>query len=367
MTVPSNPDMPLVHLRGDASVRLWGLSTQERLRRQLRLLGATELLSLSRIGPDEPVALLRGDFVYDDRLLRALLRAPDVMLTVTMSDGRVKPVAVHTRASRAELDLSGLDRPGAPVACDAMALTGDPLSFALPVSQANQAAVARRMFERAGSDAGDPLGYGLIRWPARQLTLWLAQRGLQAWPLGIATTALACGLLATGWLIAGLIATALAAVALAADVRFGRLIAAPPGLAGRVSRWLGLSFPLLFYAACATGLQSYPPASGAPIAAAAVLAASHIGEVAVQRAFARQFHMRLRDWRPFDRFIALTGGGWLVDAPVLLAFALAGKPGWGFIAIAARRAAGALIQATRLAQAHAWRRAQWPLESDGGS
>jgi hypothetical protein len=78
---PSSPDPVHARVLGDAPVRLWGLSPRERL---VRLLQRAGVAGVGDAGEPAPavgsVVLVRGDWVYDDRVVTALVRTRGVLL-----------------------------------------------------------------------------------------------------------------------------------------------------------------------------------------------------------------------------------------------------------------------------------------------
>jgi len=78
---------------GRSNLVLWGLDGRQRLERQLRRAG---IRLWDELPEGVPLMLLRADFVYDDRVIRALAAARDVLL---MAD--TVSVAAHVRAELA--------------------------------------------------------------------------------------------------------------------------------------------------------------------------------------------------------------------------------------------------------------------------
>ena len=86
---------------GDHPIRLWGLSTRERVERVLRGSGARGPVKDLESVPDEgSVLLLRADYLYDNRVLQALLGREGVLLTA--EDAAKTPVAAHVPRPLAE-------------------------------------------------------------------------------------------------------------------------------------------------------------------------------------------------------------------------------------------------------------------------
>ena len=105
-----------------APVEVWGLSPAERLCRTLRAAGVSEAQivrgpSRPPVSPDSPLLVFRADYVFDERLIRALLEKslehggvqslalvdPDVPTTIV--------AVVVTTGSHMEALLSGLTAP----------------------------------------------------------------------------------------------------------------------------------------------------------------------------------------------------------------------------------------------------------------
>ena len=65
-------------------MRIWGLTSRERILRVLRSAGVTDLVSdLTEVPDKNSIVLLRGDCLFDDRIIHYLLQTPDVLLQVS--------------------------------------------------------------------------------------------------------------------------------------------------------------------------------------------------------------------------------------------------------------------------------------------
>ncbi len=71
---------------GQANQMLWGLSPETRLARLTTRAGAGRIKAVSQLGPEEPVLLIRADAVVEERLIRALLAQPGLILTAISHD-----------------------------------------------------------------------------------------------------------------------------------------------------------------------------------------------------------------------------------------------------------------------------------------
>ena len=73
---------------GDSPVRLWGLAPAERIERQLRSEGIDLWQGqLEALPANETLLVLRGDCLYDSRVLRGLVKARTRCSRSTTADG----------------------------------------------------------------------------------------------------------------------------------------------------------------------------------------------------------------------------------------------------------------------------------------
>jgi hypothetical protein len=79
----------------ETPVRLWGLSPRQRLKRMLEHAGITNVVEdVGAVPPEGSVLLLRGDYLYDDRVINAMVETSNVLL-VDPSGQRPMAVAAH--------------------------------------------------------------------------------------------------------------------------------------------------------------------------------------------------------------------------------------------------------------------------------
>lgn len=90
-----------ISIAGDSKVPVWGLGGRERLRRQFaRISGTTVVAELAEVPAGAPALVVRGDCVFDVRVLRSLVEAGDALVLRAHGDG--PPVAI--RAAGVELE-----------------------------------------------------------------------------------------------------------------------------------------------------------------------------------------------------------------------------------------------------------------------
>ena len=83
---------------GQADESLWGLNPETRLARVTTRAGAGHIKSLIQIGPEEPALLIRADAVIEERLIRALLAQPGLILTA-VSHNKEETIALAARVN----------------------------------------------------------------------------------------------------------------------------------------------------------------------------------------------------------------------------------------------------------------------------
>jgi phosphatidylglycerophosphate synthase len=75
-----------VHFINDSPVTIWGLSSRRRKLRVLRSVGVTDVVDDLTGLPDNSSALiLRGDYLFDDRVIHYLVKTPDVLLKISQA------------------------------------------------------------------------------------------------------------------------------------------------------------------------------------------------------------------------------------------------------------------------------------------
>ena len=94
----------------EVNIRLWNLSSRSRLRRILKKIGVTNFLEHIQDLPSESsVLIVRGDYLFDDRILLWLTKEKNCVLEIK-SGSRNIPVAAHVDSSRASSTWQSLQK-----------------------------------------------------------------------------------------------------------------------------------------------------------------------------------------------------------------------------------------------------------------
>ncbi len=149
------------HIINDSPVQHWGLTSRQRMLRVLGSAGVTDSVDdMASVPESGSVILLRGDYLFDDRVIKYMVESQDVLLQVV--DGSI-PVIVAARVSanlagRAAEIVRGTVRAESLPELTIETLETLSLSFqqrllkfeppfVLPVSAANQRNLERRLFD----------------------------------------------------------------------------------------------------------------------------------------------------------------------------------------------------------------------------
>ena len=368
---------------GTSPVRLWGLTPAERLERQLR----GEGISLWREGVDtlpagSSLLMLRGDCLYDARVLRGLVTAQQVLLEVD-ADGELLPVAAHVRAAEARAvgDVLSGSSSRIPVAgVDAVAIEQVAQGFeagllkldrpyVLPVTAQNRRSLEQLAFSGAYKGVTDVVTKWLWPIPAQWATHACVRMGItpnQVTAISLVLVVIAAVLFARGefgWgLLAGWIMTFLDTV----DGKLARVTVTSTRLGNIFDHGIDLVHPPIWYVAWGIGLAFDPPlVAGVPVTLLYLaILAGYVGGRLCEGAFQRWIaSFSLFTWRPFDsyfRLIVARRNPNLIMLTLSLAF---GRPDLGLLAVAAWTVLSTLILLVRMVLAVRARRKRGTLRS----
>jgi phosphatidylglycerophosphate synthase len=361
---------------GDSAVRLWGLTAAERIQRQLRSEGV-ELCAggLETLPPDSTLLMLRGDCLYDDRVIRGLVKARSVVLEVD-DEGEVIPVAAIVEskdARRADERLRGADVPltamGVATVDVARVAQGFEMGlrkfdrpYVLRVSAERQAALEQLVFSGAYKGVTDLVTKWLWPAPAQQVTHWCVRAGItpnQVTAMSLVLVMVALVLFARGdygWgLLAGWIMTFLDTV----DGKLARVTVTSTPLGNIFDHGIDLIHPPLWYMAWGIGLA---PAVNTiwgftlPVLYSVIFAA-YVGGRLCEGAFELWVaRFSIFTWRPFDSYFRLIVARRNPSMIMLTAGLCAGRPDLGLLAVAVWHALSMVVLVVRLLQGAGARR-----------
>lgn len=367
----------IVDIKGDSEVGLWGLGGRERLRRTLAGIPGTRLAHAGApVSDHEPALVLRGDHLFDPRVVRALV-AGEGPLVLEAGDGTRVAARGTARGLPGLADALSGGRPAgleeAPVVGPADLVPGYNAKLlshspprVLPISAATAPWLERELFADAYKGVTDLVTKWLWPAPARAVTGWCVALGLRpnhvtvlslvlAVIAGIAFYAGAFGIgLAAGWVM-----TFLDTV----DGKLARVTVTSSRLGDVLDHGLDLIHPPLWYLAWGLGVAASWELTPGLHGTVVLIFAAYLGGRLCEGAFhpgLAPFSMFV--WRPFDSFNRLITARRNPNLILLTAGWAMGRPDLGLWAVMAWHVLSTAVLAVRLAMAAAARR-RGPLES----
>lgn len=360
---------------GDHPLLLWGLSSRERLERQLRAAGLTNITSdLSTASGAERVVLMHAGYLFEQRTVTALSKQQDALLECPVDGGLAGAVCAGTRALEF---AAALTQPTAPRPADARVVRPSELEqfdrqlrrveppLLEPMREQQRKALESLLYGNAYKGITDLVTKWLWPQPARHIVGWCANAGIT--PNMVTLTGLALVLAAT-WLFAhGAFASGLACgwVMTLLDTVDGKL-ARVTVQSSRVGHWLDhgmdIVHPPFWYVLWGTGL-------GGSIAADTqhLMVQMIVGGYLAGRALEALFHTlgscSMFAWRPLDAYFRLVTARRNPCLIIMTLALLAGHADWAFYGVAWWTAGSSALMALRLGYAVVERLRHGPLRS----
>lgn len=352
---------------GESPLRVWGLPSAQRLRRQLVRAGARDDTdSVQRL------VMLRADWIYDDALVRGLAEACDDV-ALTAADGQVVALGVAAPASEAAAQLAAGQAPLSARRVTAAQLTdgyNDALRkreppYLLPLTPDALPAIERRIF--AGSYKGVTDLVTLYAWPrpARAVTRLCANTGITPNQVTSASLLLVLAAMALFWtghygwgLLAAWVMTFLDTV----DGKLARVTLSSSRWGNVFDHSIDLIHPPFWWWAWIVGLSAAGFALPHAGVVLGVIVAGYVLQRIEEGLFIACFGMDMHVWQRFDSRLRLITARRNPNLLILSLAWLLGRPDLGIIAVAWWVAICLAVHALRLVQA-AWARRRAPLRS----
>lgn len=338
----------VTYIVGDSETKLWGMSGRSRLE---RMLSATKQVTLaeesSQLATANAVLLLRADYLFDARVLHALLTINQQMLLVTSLDK--VPVAILTDGNRAAAmcevlngnqqipdNLPQRTLEDLPIAVQQNLKKKDP-PYVLPILHTNQAELEAELFAASYKGVTDLVTKWVWPQPALLATRQCVRFGLL--PNHVTFVSLILAILAGvafwyGMFGIGLIMAWLMTFLDTVDGKLARVTLTSSKIGDVLDHGLDIIHPPLWYLAWGVGVI----ATTTPLANLELLVwlmfIGYIGGRLCEGAF--QFLLASFDifiWRKIDSFHRLITARRNPNLILLTAGWAAGRPDIGFISV----------------------------------
>ncbi|GIW42601.1 MAG: hypothetical protein KatS3mg076_3178 [Candidatus Binatia bacterium] len=368
---------------GASPVRLWGLSSDERLRRQLDELG------VRTVGPEklessgaETVVLVRGDYLFDSRVLQALVGRPGTALRA-LDSAEAPVVAVHVPLPEVRRVLPYLEGElrGAPEGLDLESpatlvpsrhigsLRKAELPVVVRISEEKKELLERHLFEGAYKGITDLITKWVWPRPARWVTGLCVRWGIS--PDAVTWTSLALVLLATGLFLQGSYGPGLLVAWFmtfldTVDGKLARVTVRSSRFGHFLDHGIDVLHPPVWYVAWGLGL----PATEPRVAGfwledlLAVIVVAYVAGRLCEGAFSTVLApFEIFSWRPVDSYFRLVMARRNPNLLLLTGAALMNRPDLGVLAVAVWTSVSAVFLAARLVWAGFCRWTSGPLVS----
>ncbi len=336
----------------DCPVKLWGLSCRQRVLRVLQNAGVTDIIEDIGTLPDNvPVLLLRGDFLFDDRVINYLVQNPGILLKVGQAATGVF-VAAHVASGHAGAALAilmgtptGKSLPG--VRTETLESLGlsfrqrllkfEP-PFVLPVSPENRRILEKRLFDWSYKGVTDLVTKWAWPHPARWAVAQCVRFGLRpnhVTMLGLLLVVLSGVFFAGGrygWgLLAGWSMTFLDTV----DGKLARVTVTSSKIGHYFDHLIDLIHPPIWYVLWGLGLTRFEVAGLSLATTCWLIVVGYLaGRLAEGVFLVRLGKFGLFCWRPIDSYCRLITARRNPCLILLTAGVLLRQPDWGLAAVA---------------------------------
>lgn len=351
------------HIVGDSDTTLWGLSGRERLRRALiGQRGIDCFDDLAEIDEGDTLIILRGDYIYDSRILDSLAEGAGAIAVSASDDKQI--VAARVMSADAPAVAEALRDGNGPLGMRVQEpvdlatgartrLKGMMIPRIDPISADHRDSLESHLFSGAYKGVTDLVTKWL--WPAPAARVTRACIALGITPNMVTTTSLVLAVLA-GWAFAvgafwpGLVAAWVMTFLDTVDGKLARVTITSSNFGDKLDHGLDLLHPPLWYLAWGAGLGSWVLWPGFETTVI-VIFAGYIGGRLCEAGFRFIAPFSLFLWRPFDSVNRLITARRNPNLLLLTGSLIAGRPDIGLWLVAAWHLISTAILLLRLATA----------------
>lgn len=365
----------------ESPTRLWGLSSGERIKRQLAQLGEFHWVSsVDQLADGGQVLLVNGQFLFEIRTLQGLLQKPNSIL---YSEIENKPAAALVDIGKAEEVIQHFieHEEGRPASTPNVlnALSPAQLSSFNEALRSAQEPLLELVSEERRNDLENLLYGNAYRgitdlvtkflWPrpARKLVHWCAAAGLtpnMVTSIGFVLVLAACYWFLNGQYWAGLAAGWVMTLLDTVDGKLARVTIQSSQFGHLFDHGIDLLHPPFWYIFWGMSLSALPTMMGLDFNAMCwlLIAAYVLGRV-IEGLFPLLGQCSIFTWRPFDAWFRLVTARRNPCLIILTLSLLLGHPDWGFIAVVLWSAATSGVLVLRFFHGLIIRLSKGPLNS----
>ena len=369
-----------VYIFHESPVKLWGLTSRERLERVLAKAGINDFISDPGQTTGDNVLLLRADYLYDDRVIQNLLESPDTILLAAKEGDRI-PVAAKVKTDLISPVLDYLNNGKQDEALKSLrTVTPQTLTsayqqrlrkfdppFVLPITEQNRQRLEKHLFSWSYKGITDLVTKWCWPFPARLAVRVCVRRGWkpnQVTLAGLGLVILAGILFYSGFYALGLVAGWVMTFLDTVDGKLARVTVTSSKFGHIFDHAIDLIHPPLWYVAWGLGLGSnYPSLSPThlPLILWLIVGAYLTGRL-VEAIFTSMLgRFGIFSWHPIDSYFRLITGRRNPNLILLTISTLFGRPDLGLLAVAFWTVITSLFMIVRLGMAIKTRFTSGPL------
>lgn len=366
----------------ETPVKLWGLSSRQRLERILKKINITSVIdNPETVSREDSILLLRGDYLYDERLIRNLVQKSGTVLQ-TATEAGSKPVAAYVAAADALVVRDVLNgNPDCTFPSSLSFETPQTLAptymkqlrkidppYLLPIVEGDREKLEKRLFSGSYKGVTDLVTKWLWPRPAQVVTRFCANRGIT--PNMVTSVSLVLVIIAGFLFYNGHFALGLAAAwgmtfLDTVDGKLARVTVNSSYFGHIFDHAIDLISPPFWYLVWGFGLASWDP--GIPFSMVDAFWLIFIGYIAgrmVEGVFKKCLEPSgIFCWRPIDSYFRLITGRRNPNLILLTLGLVAGRPDLGLAAVALWTVVSSIFLVIRLATGFALRIVKGPLQS----
>ncbi|TPW29984.1 CDP-alcohol phosphatidyltransferase family protein [Pararhizobium mangrovi] len=348
------------------------MTSRERLRRSLALVGV-ETVDGANEARGRPVVLLRGDWIFDQRLVAALVDSPQTLLVA--DDGSAVAAHVDAAAAGNVADAlaeerampEGLTRktPATLAGAYENKLRKREPAFLMRLTPESADAIRARTFRGSYKGVTDFVTKHVWPRPAQLVTGWCARFGIspnQVTWASLVLVLLAFALFWTGHYAVGLVAAWIMTFLDTVDGKLARVTLTYSKAGDVLDHGIDLVHPPFWWWAWIVGLPAAGFSLAAPGWTLAVIVIGYVAQRLEEGAFLALFGIEMHIWRRFDSWFRGITARRNPNLVILTVLSLFGRPDIGIVLVAIWTALCFLVHLAQILQASVARRRE-PIRS----
>ncbi len=358
------------YIVNDPNVRLWNLTSRTRYQRILNRMGVQNFLdNINELPSNHAVLIIRGDFLYDERVFSYLLKHTNVVLEV-QAGGGLLPVAAHVDSSLASSTWCAMQQERTEKTANLQSVTLRDLSisfsnelrksdhpYVFPICEDNRMALEEHLFTGSYKGVTDLVTKFLWPVPAKWATRLCALWGIspnQVTSLSLMLVIAVGILFGYGLLFWGLVLGWVMTFLDTVDGKLARVTVTSSKWGNIFDHGIDLIHPPLWYLAWGVGLPAFAPALSwltLEMTFGIILIGYIVGRM-VEGIF--QWWLGgfvIFCWKPLDSYFRLVTARRNPNLILLTGSFLLGRPDLGLEAVAVWTVGSTIILLTRLLMA----------------